>query len=144
MRQRREDVPSLAEHFLKLYSRDTKRRFRGITEAAMKCLATYSWPGNVRELGNAIERAVVLGDSDWIEREDLPAHVVDGKSGGGKTDMDEDLPYHQAVEAFKRRLILSSLEKTDGNQSRAAQMLDLQRTYLARLITNLNLRNDLK
>jgi DNA-binding NtrC family response regulator len=141
LRQRKEDIPSLADHFLKLYSRDTKRRFRGISDTAMKCLAAYSWPGNVRELGNAIERAVVLGDSDWVEREDLPTHVLNSKPGDDSAEFDEDLPFHEAVEAFKRRLILQSLQKADGNQSKAAQSLDLQRTYLARLITNLNLRD---
>ncbi len=144
LRQRREDIPALADHFLNLYSKDTKRGFKGISGAARKCLEDYSWPGNVRELCNAIERAVVLGLSDQIDVDDLPDQIVSGKGTDSAEEPDNDQPFHQAVESFKRRLILRTLDRTDGNQSKAAQVLDLQRTYLARLITNLDLRDELR
>ncbi len=142
LRQRPEDIPVLAHHFLNLYSGDTKRRFRGISDLAMECLNAYTWPGNVRELANAIERAVVLGLGDQVEPDDLPSRIVRGDTGGTDMKTDTELPFHEAVEEYKRALIREALTKSDGNQSQAAEQLGLQRTYLARLITNLGLRED--
>jgi DNA-binding NtrC family response regulator len=142
LRQRAEDIPALAAHFLERYSREAKRHFKGISDDAMECLVAYSWPGNVRELANTIERAVVLGVGEWIEPEWLPAQVVSGKAATGEIRADTGLPFHEAVDEYKRVLIRESLEKAGGNQSRAAEMLGLQRTYLARLLTNLGLREE--
>ncbi len=144
LRQRAEDIPTLTTHFLERYSREAKRRFKGISEEAMACLMSHAWPGNIRELANAIERAVVLGLSDFIEAEDLPTHVVSLKRGKAEVKVDTGLPFHEAVDAFKRSMIMDCLKRTDGNQSRAAEELGLQRTYLARLITNLGLREALE
>lgn len=140
LRQRVEDIPVLAGYFLARYSGEAKRRYTGISEAAMSCLVDYAWPGNVRELANAIERAVVLGVGDEIDSEDLPGNVVSGGMGysGG---VETDLPFHDAVEAYKRHLIQDAMKKVGGNQSRAAEQLGLQRTYLARLLKNLGLRD---
>ena len=99
----------------------------------------YPWPGNVRELANAIERAVVLGIGDEITPEDLPNNVVSGKMGYSG-EIDTDLPFHDAVEVYKKHLIQDAMQKVGGNQSRAAEALGLQRTYLARLLKNLGLR----
>lgn len=139
LRQRVEDIPKLAEYFLSRYSWDAKRHYKGISDGAMGCLVHYGWPGNVRELANAIERAVVLGVGDEIEAEDLPSNVVRGESAG-IGEIQTDLPFHDAVEAYKRHLIQDALQKSNGNQSRAAEQLGLQRTYLARLLKNLGLR----
>ena len=140
LRQRIEDVPGLAALFLERYGREAKRRFRGISKSAMACLTSYAWPGNVRELENAIERAVVLGERDEVRPDDLPVHISGKRPGKRGRKSDVVLPFHDAVEDYKKALIQDALKKTDGNSSRAAEALGLQRTYLARLITNLGLR----
>ena len=140
LRQRTEDIPALAERFLARYNSETKRHFEGISRAAMARLTAYDWPGNVRELGNAIERAVVLGTGGHIKPKDLPAHVVGGRAKRKEAPV---LPFHEAVEEYRRTLILNALKKAGGNQSRAAELLGLQRTYLARLITNMGLRGEI-
>ncbi|MBI2952535.1 sigma-54-dependent Fis family transcriptional regulator [bacterium] len=139
LRERREDIPALARFFLQKYAHEAKRGVTGISEEAMACLSAYSWPGNVRELENAVERAVVLGAGEEVGPEDLPDQVVgmgqpqgpDGAPGAG---------FHESVQAYKRQLIRGTLEKTGGNQSRAAEALGLQRTYLARLIRTLEVK----
>jgi len=139
LRQRKDDVPLLAQHFVEQYGKDTKRTFNGISPEALASLTRYSWPGNIRELANTIERAVVLGPGPLIELDDLPDRVRSGEVSGAMP-APSDLPYHQAVEESKRAIIVNALNRTGGNQSKAAEFLGLQRTYLARLITNLGLR----
>ncbi|HSB78955.1 MAG TPA: sigma-54 dependent transcriptional regulator [Candidatus Methylomirabilis sp.] len=137
LRNRREDVAILSRHFLEKYSTELKRPLKPISSAALAALTRYDWPGNVRELENAIERAVVLSTGAEIEPYDLPlleqavGEPVIGSSGGG---------YHEAVLKFKRELLQSSLRQADGNQTRAAEALGLQRTYLSRLLKDLGIR----
>ena len=109
----------------------------GISDEALICLKAYSWPGNIRELENAIERAVVLGTGEEIESEDLPEQVL-----GSPLEVNDEMKdgYHASVKDFQRRLIQGALEQSGSNQSRAAEILGLQRTYLSRLIKNLGLR----
>lgn len=139
LRDRPEDISELAEHFLGLYCGETGKRIDRITPEAMTALQQHSWPGNVRELENAVERAVVLANGREILPEDLAI-------GGARADSGVALasdgvgPFHDQIEEFKKGLIRRALERAGGNQTRAAEMLGLQRTYLARLITNLGLR----
>ncbi|MFL6231895.1 MAG: sigma 54-interacting transcriptional regulator [Thermoanaerobaculia bacterium] len=139
LRERREDVPLLASHFASLFGRKLGRRVLGFTPEARACLLRYGWPGNVRELANAIERAVVLGEGELIRPEDLPETVLEAapadRSGGpvGK--------YHDTVNAFKQRLILEAIDQAGGNITRAAELLDLNPTYLHRLIRNFDLKD---
>ncbi len=141
LRDRPEDIPELAGHFLGLYCGETGKRIDRITPEAMTSLQKHSWPGNVRELENAIERAVVLANG----REILPADLA---IGGARADSGAALasdgmgPFHDQIEEFKKSLIRRALERAGGNQTRAAELLGLQRTYLARLITNLGLRGE--
>ena len=141
LRDRSEDIPELAKHFLDLYCGETGKRIDRITPEAMTSLQKHSWPGNVRELENAIERAVVLANG----REILPADLA---IGGARADSGAALasdgmgPFHDQIEEFKKSLIRRALERAGGNQTRAAELLGLQRTYLARLITNLGLRGE--
>jgi DNA-binding NtrC family response regulator len=139
LRERREDIPALARFFLQKYAHEAKRGVTGISEEAMACLSAYPWPGNVRELENAVERAVVLGAGEEVGPEDLPDQVV----GMGQPQGPDRAPgagFHEAVQEYKRQLIRGALEKTGGNQSRAAEALGLQRTYLARLIRTLEVK----
>jgi Nif-specific regulatory protein len=137
LRDRKEDVPLLTQHFLHRSCQEMKRPFMKISEAARHHLMNYHWPGNVRELANLIERAVVLAKADTIEPEDLPlrAPILP------RNDQDlQEWPYHEAVQFYRKKVILRALEKAEGHQAKAAELLGLQRTYLARLIKKLKIR----
>ncbi len=138
LRERAGDVPALVQHFLERYRRELKRDLRGIEPEALAALRRYAWPGNVRELENVIERAVVLADGPDITPRDLPAEIRDAGLTAGMSP-ETARTYHAAVEEFKRGLIASTLRRTSGNRTRAARLLGLQRTYLARLIRDLGL-----
>ncbi len=127
LRERRADIRPLAEHFLK----EQKGAARFAPET-LEALERYDWPGNVRELRNAIERAVALHDGGEITPGDLPPEVL--HSAALPADS-----FHGEVEEFRRRLIQETLARFGGNQTRAAEALKLQRTYLARLIRQLGL-----
>jgi len=140
LREHPEDIPDLALHFLRKYAAETGKAIEGISPGAMELLRAHRWPGNVRELENAIERAVVLGSGSAIAADDLGLRI----STDGRTSTVETVqvgPFHDGVETFKKHLIRRALEEAKGNQTRAAELLGLQRTYLARLIKNLNLRD---
>ncbi|MBI2962999.1 MAG: sigma-54-dependent Fis family transcriptional regulator [Deltaproteobacteria bacterium] len=135
LRDRRDDIPLLVEHFLRKYCAETGKTIPAISADAMDLLRQHDWPGNVRELENAIERAVVLGGGPQIRASDLA--VLPGASRAAPDLPALDTPvgeFHEAVERFKRELIERALLATSGNQTRAAEMLGLQRTYLSRLI----------
>ena len=138
LRERAGDVPALAQHFLERYRRELKRELRGITPDTLAALRRYAWPGNVRELENVIERAAVLADGPDVTPRDLPGEIREAGLTEGMTP-EAARTYHAAVEEFKRGLIASTLRRTSGNRTRAARLLGLQRTYLARLIRDLGL-----
>jgi DNA-binding NtrC family response regulator len=138
LRERAGDVPALAQHFLERYRRELKRDLRGVTPEALACLRRYAWPGNVRELENVIERAAVLTDGPDVTARDLPAEIREAGLPDGIA-REPARTYHAAVEEFKRGLLASTLRRTGGNRTRAARLLGLQRTYLARLIRDLGL-----
>jgi Nif-specific regulatory protein len=136
LRQRKEDIPVLAEFFLKRLSRETNKRFSGFTEAAMELMLSYSWPGNVRELENAVERAVVIAKESRIGARDLLL-------GPGAVDTDEykGKSLKEALSIFKRHFIRKALEDNKWNQTETAKVLDIQRTYLSRLLKELEITN---
>jgi DNA-binding NtrC family response regulator len=105
--------------------------------AAIKKLAAHRWPGNVRELQNAVERAVVLKTGNVIDPEDLPLQPMDI---GSEESSGMDLPFHESVEHHKQQIIKRALARTAGSQTQAAELLSLQRTYLARLIKQMGIR----
>jgi DNA-binding NtrC family response regulator len=140
LRERREDIPGLAEHFLRKYCAETGKTIPGISPEAIGLLKAHPWPGNVRELENAIERAVVLGRGAEISVEDLGLRASGGAGSSPPGPALSIGPFHEGVEVFKRELILRALEQAKGNQTRAAEILGLQRTYLSRLLKNLRLR----
>jgi Nif-specific regulatory protein len=137
LRQRREDIPVLADYFLKKFNREVKKQIRGFTDSALEALLTYSWPGNVRELENAIERSVVICQDDRIKPSDLilqPTERTRGEEYTGKTLKD-------SINLFKRHLIESTLSQHGWNQTVTAKVLGIQRTYLSRLMKELAIRN---
>jgi DNA-binding NtrC family response regulator len=130
LRDRPEDIPDLAEMFLKRHLKETGKSKMVLSSEALNRLRYYSWPGNIRELDNTLSRAVVLGTGKTIEPDQLGL----GKDDLGHQPLLDGLPYHEAMEEFSHYLIEKALERADGNQRRAAEELKLQRTYLARLV----------
>ena len=137
LRERKEDLDLLATHFVAKYSAELKRPPKTISPAARAILAQHDWPGNVRELENAIERAVVLSTGAEIGPRDLPILEPEPKDAGGEGPAST---YHEAILNFKRELLRSALARANGNQTRAAEALGLQRTYLSRLLKDLGIR----
>jgi DNA-binding NtrC family response regulator len=135
LRERREDIPDLANFFIRRFSFETKKNFNDIGQDARDKLIAYDWPGNVRELANVIERAVVLGRGPNMSVDDLPVAVTSKDSVASL----DSLSYSESIEAYRRDLILSALSEAKGNRAAAAKALGLQRTYLSRLIKTLQI-----
>jgi two-component system response regulator HydG len=129
LRERPEDVPVLAEHFLRKFAEQNGRRFRGFTEKAVARLVAYSWPGNVRELENCIERAVVLAPSDVIDVTDFVLAGEDAKGATGSL-LDVLLNTELTLDQVERDLIVGALSRCDGNLSKTARALGLTRRAL--------------
>ncbi|HEY8793942.1 MAG TPA: sigma-54 dependent transcriptional regulator [Gemmatimonadaceae bacterium] len=127
LRERAQDVPELALHFLRLYNARLGLRVDSISPPAMRTLMDYSWPGNVRELENVIERALVLSAGSTIEREHLSDIITPVTVA--QPDVD-DFSVKRQTEALERTLIKRALERTNGNRTRAAQLLDLSHRAL--------------
>jgi len=130
--ERPEDIPLLASHFLKKFAR--VRVVSGFTPDALRLLLAYAWPGNVRELRNAVERAVVIGDSEYIHAEDLPESLLEENS--------EERPIrglHDDVNDFKKVRVQSALRKADGRREQAANLLGISVVHLNRLIRSFGL-----
>ena len=136
LRERREDIAALAEHFINKTGRRCNTRPKRLSTDAQNCLINYSWPGNVRELENAIERAMVLGSSDAIFPEDLPESIVESVP----TVHHAAENYYQAIANFKRQLILRALQNAGGNYIQAAEALGVHPNSLLRLIRNLQIK----
>ena len=137
LRERLEDVSFLAGHFLDVFKKETGLSGLTISEAAMEKMSLYNWPGNIRELRNAIERAVVMGNGKTIMPEDLPIAASLPKFAGLKVGLTLD----EALNEFKKEFILINLKHPGGNRSKAAKIMDIQRTYLSRLITRYEIRD---
>ena len=134
LRERREDIMLLASYFVDKYGAMCNRKLKGISPDARARLLAYDWPGNVRELENTIERAIVLGTTDWILPEDLPEAVLEteltDKTANG---------YHDAVVQSKKEILLHAVEQAQNNYNEAARLLGIHPNYLHRLMRNLNL-----
>jgi two-component system, NtrC family, nitrogen regulation response regulator NtrX len=136
LRERKEDIPLLAKHFLKELSAAYSRRPREITEDAVELLMRYSWPGNVRELRNVIERLVIMNPTvGKIERKHLPPlmHRDGSRTSSGFSTL------HQARAAYERDYILKKLDENHGNVSRTAEVLGLERSHLYRKMKTLGI-----
>jgi Nif-specific regulatory protein len=135
LRERKEDIPLLANYFLNMFRMETGLQDLMISEEAKEKMLGYSWPGNVRELRNAIERGVVMGNGKEILPDDLPI----SSTKLNKSGMEVGLSLKEALDRFKKEFIKINLEYADGNRSKAAKVMDIQRTYLSRLITQYQL-----
>jgi two-component system, NtrC family, response regulator HydG len=137
LRERKEDIPLLAQYFLQRSSERCKRQVQGLSREAEEAILQYSWPGNVRELENAMERVVVLGVSDWVLLEDLPDTLLEA------TPRDAGAKYHHKVGDAKREAILDAYVQGNGDYKQAARVLGLHPNYLLRLVRNLGLREEI-
>jgi transcriptional regulator with PAS, ATPase and Fis domain len=133
LRERPEDLPALAKFFLNRHARDAKRPGMMFSPETMEAMRRYTWPGNIRELENVVARAVVLNHSDIIEPDMLSLDAI-GRNSPAERLHYFSLPYHESMEAHSRYIIEQAIEDAEGNQTKAADRLKLQRTYLARLI----------
>ena len=135
LRERIEDIASLADYFLQRFALETKKPFNEITEEALARLCAYSWPGNVRELANVIERGVVLGDGPEFSVDCLPSRLVgDAPIASAETQL-----FHEAVNSHRRTLIVDALGRAQGNRAAAAKALGLHRTHLLKLMKALRI-----
>ncbi len=123
LRERKEDIPLLVEHFILKFNRIYKKKIKGITNRALEALQYYHWPGNVRELENIIGRAFALGRGDVITVDDLPKEIWNGK----ETYKPEEI---LSVEEAEKNLIKKALLETGGNKTRAAKLLGIGRKTL--------------
>jgi Nif-specific regulatory protein len=137
LRERKEDIPLLAQYFLRRSAERCKRQVLGLSPETEEIITQYSWPGNVRELENAMERAVVLGVSDWVLPEDLPESLLDA------APRDSGARYHHSVGQAKREAILDAYVQGSGDYKQAAKVLGLHPNYLLRLVRNLGLRDEI-
>ncbi len=135
VRERREDIPLLASYFATMYAqRCTNRQVKGISPEARALLMAYDWPGNVRELENSIEHAVVMGSTELILPEDLPAMLLEWQ--GSERSRGK---YYDSINRLKRSLIVDALEQAKGNYPEAARLLGIHPNYLHRLARSFEL-----
>jgi two-component system, NtrC family, response regulator HydG len=133
LRERRDDIPLLAEHFLRLYGERNGRHFSGLSRTALDALVRYEWPGNVRELENTIERAVVLTRGDVIDADDLPIEVRSG-SASGSDGKSLTVAIGTPLSEIERRVIHATLAHAGGDKRLCAQLLGIAtRTIYRRL-----------
>src|SRR5436190_14802168 len=149
LRERREDIPLLAETFLRSASERYELPHRVLSQSALKKLLEYSWPGNVRELKNTIDRAVIMAEGDEVSSRDLPDEVTAGITRSGIVEDDTDdgdglrvpftADFREDRREFGRRYITRCLEHTQGNVTRAAEILDMHRQSLQHKLRQLGL-----
>ena len=128
LRERREDIPLLAQHFLNLFAEKNSKSIKGFTPQAMEKLLKYAWPGNVRELMNAVERAVVLSRAEYLDADEL-ALMMANDAVAEKVNQNS-LPENLPLEEVEKRTILEALDIAGGNKSEAARRLGITRKTL--------------
>ncbi len=126
LKERREDIPMLVQHFIDRFSRDAGKKLQGVSPQAMKLLTDYAWPGNIRELRNTLERAVILCGGGTIEAEHLPSELA---SGGGESAYLK-LPYGLPLREIEKEYILATLVRLQKNKARTAQALGISEKTL--------------
>ncbi|WP_027366846.1 sigma-54-dependent Fis family transcriptional regulator [Desulfocurvibacter africanus] len=128
LRERKEDIPLLAQHFLERFAKKNRKTLKGFTPQAMDALLRHDWPGNVRELENAVERAVILSLGEYVSERELPLLVA----GEGSTETQPHLALNgdRSLEDVEREAILATLDKTGGNKSETARILGITRATL--------------
>ncbi len=142
LRERREDILPLTQHFIQMYNVKFKRSIQGISHAAAAALMSHAWPGNVRELRNVVERAMVLEESDRIQSSSL---YIASSGGGisrpsGQQPEETEAPFQASLAEAEKNLVIKALQKASGNQTRAAVLLGITRDTLRYKMKKFNLR----
>jgi len=141
LRERKGDIPLLAEHFLNKFNTTFNKKIPGFSKKALDPLCRYHWPGNIRELENLIERIIVLSKgNDPIELKDIPFEIL---ISSGQDIKDEAFPKTgliKAREEFEKRLVLNALETTGWNQTEAAKILKISRNHFTQKTRQLGIR----
>jgi transcriptional regulator with PAS, ATPase and Fis domain len=138
LRNRREDIPLLIEHLVHRHNRELKRSYKGVDNATMKIFMSLSWKGNVRELDNVLERAMILGNGEWITTADLPRSEATTPVNVGL--LSDNLK--EAVQAYEKSHIETVLKKLDGDKKGAAEALGMSLSSLYRKLEELGLRSE--
>jgi len=136
LRDRREDIPLLADHFLREFTTAYGRKPKELTPEAYDQLADYHWPGNVRELKNLIERIVILNPQVRVDARHIPLHAARRQPD---RPLDRFGSLQEVREAAEREYILKKLEETNGNVTRTAELLGLERSNLYRKMKTLGI-----
>ncbi|MEK7705882.1 MAG: sigma-54 dependent transcriptional regulator [Myxococcota bacterium] len=130
LRERKDDIPLLVDHFVTKYAARLRRDDMTVSRDALRALMDYAWPGNIRELENTIERAMVLADANHIDVHDLPERLRDDRAELPLSFLGDNLSVKKAVRTIERELIRRALEKTSGNRTRAAELLEISHRAL--------------
>ncbi|MEO6162761.1 MAG: sigma-54 dependent transcriptional regulator, partial [Candidatus Binatia bacterium] len=139
LRERREDIPLLVEHFIRRQNSELKKNYQGVESSAMKVLMSLPWKGNIRDLNNVLERAMILGNGDWITVKELPRWEVPEVDIERNVDHCHDL--RRTVRAFEKSHIENVLKETDGDRTQTAEMLGLSRSSLYRKLEALGIQS---
>lgn len=141
LRYRKEDIEPLAMNFCEIFSKKLKKNFTGFTQNALEMLYDYYWQGNVRELKNAVERACILGQPPIIKDVNLPLTVKNEDIFDcHSVDLDSDRNLKIALHKFKKNFVIQILDCVSWNQTEAAKIMGIQRTYLSKLMSDLDIR----
>jgi DNA-binding NtrC family response regulator len=135
LRERREDIPLLVDHFINQFGNKPNRKISGVSEEALRILINYSWPGNVRELENIIQRAIALCRHEAILPEDLPSSMLNEQMD--KSLLEKGLHKKYTLDQLEKEYIKNVLIEAGGNKSKAAEILGLDRKTLYRKIEEL-------
>jgi transcriptional regulator with PAS, ATPase and Fis domain len=138
LRDRREDIPPLVEHLIHRHNQELKKAYKGADNATMKLMMSLPWKGNVRELDNVLERAMILGDGEWISPADLPRWEL--PEGTPVIPLSDNLK--EAVQAYEKSHIETVLKKTNGDKKSAAELLGLSLSSLYRKLDELTIQRD--
>ena len=145
LKQRRSDIPLLIDFFLKKFQKTKNKKITGFSQSALDAMWVYEWPGNVRELENVLKRLTILCEGPVVDLEDLPENIRD-VSGAGQMEeeviLGDELNLNEAVQDYEKRIILEALEKTNWVKSKAAKLLNINRTTLVAKIKKQNIDID--
>jgi DNA-binding NtrC family response regulator len=145
LRKRKSDIPLLLDFFLKKFQRGKEKRVSGFLPAAMDAMIAYDWPGNVRELENVVKRLTILCENQMVSFDDLPEIIQEKSRSFQSSDeviMEQNLNFHEAVRDYEKKIILEALEKSNWVKSKAAKLLNINRTTLVAKIKKQNIDVD--
>jgi DNA-binding NtrC family response regulator len=144
LRERKEDIPMLLEHFIKKFNAENNKNLKGVSKEALELMMNYDWPGNIRELENLIERIIALTSNEYIQHNELPFSLINiPKINGLKESvLNGKVSFLEAEEEFEKGIILDALKKANYVQSHAAEMLRISRRILKYKMEKLGINKD--